>query len=194
MTLSYNSIGRREINLKNKKKIITYLGMNKLLNSARGEPTKKAWTLTMIWDALKRANFFLPIEENFDTFTIQPNQNLSDPTTIFGWPVYLENLIGHCTFEWNHLQGVHIIDHVPQIRSHRSKNVHYLFLGCTPFQQFNCLYGHPWWEDRMTKPEYSACARKQRNLKQRDKVSGSMHAGIHREKCKFWGPNWGKTS
>lgn len=72
--------------------------MNELLNSSITEPPEKPGPLALAWHALKGSNFIIPIEENLDAFSINPDQNVSNKTIIFCRPRYLVNLISHCTF------------------------------------------------------------------------------------------------
>lgn len=50
--------------------IITYFGMDELLNSTGGEPAKKAWTVAVPWHALKGLDLITSVEEKLDTFSI----------------------------------------------------------------------------------------------------------------------------
>lgn len=120
----------------------TYSGMDELLNPAGGEPAEKPGTLAVLWHTLKGANLFFPVEEDINTFTVQSDQNFPERIAVFGWPIYLENLISHRTLQWNHLQRIHIIGHIAQIGSHRSQHFHYFFRRRATFQQFHRLNGH----------------------------------------------------
>ena len=116
-------------------------GMNELLNPSIWKPPKKLRSMTVLGYAFKGPNLIIPIEKDFHTFTINPDQYFLMKITMFRWPVYLKNLVSHSSLQGNHMKFFHILYHISPFRCHCFQNF-LQFFWCRTWNEPVFLYSH----------------------------------------------------